>query len=57
MAEKKVDQSSLKSKGLLPQRQENMFSMRLKVVDGRVDAEKLRQLQMPQRNMVMDTFI
>lgn len=44
MVEKKVDQSSLKSKGLLPQRQENMFSMRLKVVGGRVDAEKLRAI-------------
>ena len=44
MAEKKVDQSSLKSKGFLPQRQENMFSMRLKVVGGRLDAEKLRAI-------------
>jgi dissimilatory sulfite reductase (desulfoviridin) alpha/beta subunit len=44
MAEKKFDQSSLKSKGFLPQRQENMFSMRLKVVGGRLDAEKLRAI-------------
>lgn len=44
MAEKKVDQSSLKSKGFLQQKQENMFSMRLKVVGGRVDAEKLRAI-------------
>jgi anaerobic sulfite reductase subunit C len=44
MAEKKVDQSSLKSKGFLPQRQENMFSMRLKVIGGRVDAQKLRAI-------------
>ncbi|WP_440947945.1 4Fe-4S binding protein [Methanosarcina sp. T3] len=44
MAEKKIDLSSLKSKGFLPQRQENMFSMRLKVVGGRVDAEKLREI-------------
>ncbi len=44
MAEKKVDQSSFKSKGFLPQRQENMFSMRLKVVGGRVDAQKLRAI-------------
>jgi hypothetical protein len=41
MSEKKIDQSSLKSKGFLPQRQENMFSMRLKVVGGRMDAEKV----------------
>ena len=44
MAEKKIDLSSLKSKGFLPQKQENMFSMRLKVVGGRVDAEKLREI-------------
>jgi dissimilatory sulfite reductase (desulfoviridin) alpha/beta subunit len=44
MAEKKIDPPSLKSKGLLPQRQENMFSMRLKVVGGRVDAQKLRAI-------------
>lgn len=44
MSEKKIDQSSLKSKGFLPQRQENMFSMRLKVVGGRMDAEKLRAI-------------
>jgi hypothetical protein len=40
MAEKKIDESSLKNKGFLPQRQENMFSMWLKVVGGRVDAKK-----------------
>jgi len=44
MSEKKIDQSSLKSKGFLPQRQENIFSMRLKVVGGRMDAEKLRAI-------------
>jgi len=44
MAEKKIDLSSLKSKGFLPQKQENTFSMRLKVVGGRVDAEKLREI-------------
>jgi dissimilatory sulfite reductase (desulfoviridin) alpha/beta subunit len=44
MAEKKNDESSLKNKGFLPQRQENMFSMRLKVVGGRVDAKKLRAI-------------
>ncbi|MCC4770292.1 4Fe-4S dicluster domain-containing protein [Methanosarcina sp. DH2] len=44
MAEKKVDLSSIKSKGFLPQRQENMFSMRLKVVSGNLDAEKLRAI-------------
>ena len=44
MAEKKIDESSLKNKGFLPQRQENMFSMRLKVVGGRVDAKKLRAI-------------
>lgn len=44
MAEKKIDLSSLKSKGFLPQKQENIFSMRLKVIGGRVDAEKLREI-------------
>jgi anaerobic sulfite reductase subunit C len=44
MDEKELDQSSLKSRGFLPQRQENMFSMRLKVVGGRVDAEQLRAI-------------
>ncbi|KKG13025.1 4Fe-4S binding protein [Methanosarcina sp. 2.H.A.1B.4] len=44
MNEKKVDLASLKSKGFLPQRQENMFSMRLKVVSGNLDAEKLREI-------------
>jgi dissimilatory sulfite reductase (desulfoviridin) alpha/beta subunit len=44
MAEKKIDLSSMKSKGFLPQRQENMFSMRLKVVSGNLDAEKLRAI-------------
>lgn len=44
MAEKKIDLSSLKSKGFLPQRQEDMFSMRLKVVSGNIDAEKLRAI-------------
>lgn len=44
MAEKKIDMSSIKSKGFLPQRQENMFSMRLKVVSGNLDAEKLRAI-------------
>jgi len=44
MTEKKIDISSLKSKGFLPQRQDDMFSMRLKVVGGRVDAEKLREI-------------
>lgn len=42
MNEKKVDEALLKSKGFLPQRQENMFSMRLKVVSGNLSAEKLR---------------
>ncbi|MDY9927858.1 4Fe-4S binding protein [Methanosarcina sp.] len=44
MAEKKVDLPSIKSKGFLPQRQENMFSMRLRVVSGNLDAEKLRAI-------------
>jgi dissimilatory sulfite reductase (desulfoviridin) alpha/beta subunit len=44
MAEKKLDVSLLKNKGFLPQRQENMFSMRLKVVSGNLDAEKLRAI-------------
>ncbi|MDI9394832.1 MAG: 4Fe-4S binding protein [Euryarchaeota archaeon] len=44
MNEKKIDLASLKSKGFLPQRQENMFSMRLKVVSGNLDAEKLREI-------------
>lgn len=44
MADKKTDISSFKSKGFLPQRQENMFSMRLQVVSGNVDAEKLRAI-------------
>jgi len=44
MAEKKVDLASIKSKGFLPQRQDNMFSMRLKVVSGNLDAEKLRAI-------------
>lgn len=44
MAEPNIEQSSLKSQGFLPQRQKNMFSMRLKVVGGRVDAEKLRAI-------------
>lgn len=44
MAEKELDQSSLRSKGFLPQRQENMFSMRLKVVGGRVDTKQLRAI-------------
>ncbi len=44
MKEEKIDVSLLKSKGFLPQRQENMFSMRLKVVSGNLDAEKLRAI-------------
>lgn len=44
MTESKIDIASLKSKGFLPQRQENMFSMRLKVIGGRVDAKKLRAI-------------
>jgi len=44
MNEKKIDESSLKSKGFLPQRQENMVSMRIKATGGRVDAEKLRAI-------------
>ncbi len=44
MNEKKVDEALLKSKGFLPQRQENMFSMRLKVVSGNLSAEKLRAI-------------
>lgn len=44
MNEKKVDESLLKSKGYLPQRQENMVSMRVKVTGGRVDADKLRAI-------------
>ena len=44
MAEKKIDLSLLKNKGFLPQRQENTFSMRLKVVSGNLDAEKLRAI-------------
>lgn len=44
MNESKIDLSSLKNKGFLPQRQENMFSMRLKVVSGNLDAEKLRAI-------------
>ncbi|AKB51361.1 Sulfite reductase-related protein [Methanosarcina barkeri str. Wiesmoor] len=44
MNEKKIDESLLKSKGFLPQRQENMFSMRLKVVSGNLDVEKLRAI-------------
>ncbi len=44
MTEKKIDESSLKNKGFLSQRQENMFSMRLKVVGGMVNANKLRAI-------------
>jgi len=44
MTEKKIDQSLLKSRGFLPQRQEDMFSMRLKVVGGRVSSEELRKI-------------
>lgn len=44
MNEKKIDESLLKSKGFLPQRQENMVSVRVKVSGGRVDAEKLRAI-------------
>ena len=44
MNEKKIDESLLKSKGFLPQRQENMVSMRVKVAGGRVDADKLRAI-------------
>jgi len=44
MAVKKIDPSLLKSKGFLPQRQEDMFSMRLKVVGGRVNSEELRKI-------------
>ncbi|MCQ1536549.1 4Fe-4S dicluster domain-containing protein [Methanosarcina sp. KYL-1] len=44
MTDKKIDQDSLKSKGFLSQQQEDIFSMRLKVVGGRVDAEKLRAI-------------
>jgi len=40
----KTEKSQLKSKGLLPQRQENMFVIRLKTVGGRIDSEKLRAL-------------
>lgn len=43
-SEKKAGKSSLKSKGLLPQRQENRFSMRLKTVGGRIDSQKLRAI-------------
>jgi dissimilatory sulfite reductase (desulfoviridin) alpha/beta subunit len=44
MTVKKIDQSLLKSRGFLPQRQEDMFSMRLKVVGGRVNSEELRKI-------------
>lgn len=44
MAEKKIDESSLKNKGFLSQRQNNMFSMRLKVVSGTVGVKKLRAI-------------
>lgn len=44
MAEKKIDQSLLKSRGFLPQKQEDMFSMRLRVVGGRVSSEELRKI-------------
>lgn len=44
MKEKKVDESLLKSKGFLPQRQENMVSMRVKATGGRVDSDKLRAI-------------
>ncbi|RXA21896.1 4Fe-4S dicluster domain-containing protein [Methanosarcina sp. MSH10X1] len=44
MNEKKLDESSLKSKGFLPQRQENMFSMRVKATGGRVNADQLRAI-------------
>ena len=44
MAEKKIDESSLKNKGFLSQRQNNMFSMRLKVVGGTVGVKKLRAI-------------
>jgi anaerobic sulfite reductase subunit C len=44
MNENKIDESLLKSKGFLPQRQENMVSMRIKATGGRIDAEKLRAI-------------
>jgi dissimilatory sulfite reductase (desulfoviridin) alpha/beta subunit len=44
MAEKKIDESSLKNKGFLSQRQNSMFSMRLKVVGGTVGVKKLRAI-------------
>lgn len=45
MNEKKIDESLLKSKGFLPQRQEDMVSMKVKATTGgRVDAEKLRAI-------------
>jgi dissimilatory sulfite reductase (desulfoviridin) alpha/beta subunit len=40
----KTEKSQLRSKGVLPQRQENMFVIRLKTVGGRIDSEKLRAL-------------
>jgi anaerobic sulfite reductase subunit C len=40
----KTEKSQLKNKGLLPQRQENMFVIRIKTVGGRIDSEKLRAL-------------
>ncbi|MDQ1254407.1 MAG: anaerobic sulfite reductase subunit [Euryarchaeota archaeon] len=44
MVEQNIEQSSSKKQGFLSQKQDNMFSMRLRVVAGRVDAEKLRAI-------------
>ncbi len=44
MAGRKDDLSILKDKGFLQQRQDNMLSMRLKVVGGKVDAKTLRMI-------------
>ena len=44
MNEKKVDLPSLKSKGFLPQKQENTFSMRLHSTGGRIEAAQLRAI-------------
>lgn len=44
MSAKKIDLASLKSKGFLPQRQENNFSMRLHITGGRVETEQLKAI-------------
>lgn len=44
MALKKNEINALKSKGFLPQKQEDCFSMRLKIVGGQLDVEKLRAI-------------